>query len=293
MTSHLAVPRIVGLSLLAMASLVSTAYAGSVPGGGVYAGESQTPNGDQPRYPLSLRLSRTGGHIASLLIFHQSQPCASSGESLRGGSVVRGARVRRGGSFADTDSFRSVAGDGRTLQHSNSIRGRVGSRVAQGVYQEVITVLDASGNAVDTCDTGPMPFSARRGSRTYGGTARSSSPEDRGGYPLGLYLSRDRTRVSSLSIMWRANCGSAGALDRAIEHSAIRIRDDGRISRSGRLAFTRPNGATWSGKFTLSGRVGDRRASGTYRASVTRTTPSGVTFKCDTGNIRWSASRGP
>jgi hypothetical protein len=193
--------------------------------------------------------------------------------------------VRRGGTFAGTDRFSSVSDDGRRLEHRISLQGRVGSRVAKGTFREIITVLDASGNAVDRCDTGPTPFSARRGRRVYGGSTKP-------GHPLGLYLSRDRQRVSRFFIMWRAACERGGSLDRALEHSAIRIRGNGRIAKSGPIAFSTPDGTRYSGRFALSGRVGGRGASGIYRATVDGTTASGAEFTCDAGRFKWSASRG-
>jgi hypothetical protein len=196
-------------------------------------------------------------------------------------------RVHRGGNFGGTDSFRSVGDDGRTLDHRISLKGRVGSRVAKGTFRETITVLDASGNAVDRCESGPTPFSARRGPRVYGGSTRP-------GFPLAVHLSRDRRRVSRLFIMWRAACEepAGGSLDRALEHSALRIRGNGRIAKSGPIAFSTPNGTRYSGRFALSGRMGGRGASGVYRATVTGTTASGVEFTCDAGRFKWSASRG-
>jgi hypothetical protein len=196
-------------------------------------------------------------------------------------------RVRRGGNFGGTDRFRSVGDDGRTLEHRISLQGRVGSRVAKGAFREIITVLDASGNAVDRCDSGPTPFSARRGRRVYGG---STGP----GFPLAVHMSRDRQRVSRFFIMWRGACEEpgTGTLDRALEHSAVRIRGNGRIAKSGPIAFRTPNGTRYSGRFALSGRVGGRRASGIYRATVKATTASGVEFPCDPGRFKWSASRG-
>jgi hypothetical protein len=284
MTSHLTAPRYVGLSLLVIALVVPTASADFGPDGGVYAGQSKSPAGQQPGYPFSLRLSPTGKSVF-LRIFSWAQPCASSGESFR--TVTVASRpVRRRGNFGGSGTFNQVTDDGRKTQHRISLQGRVGSRVAKGVYREVITVLDASGNAIDTCDSGRTPFSARRGRRVYGG---STGPGD----TLGLYLSRDRQRVRNFSIMWSANCEpGSGVLDRALEHSAIRIRGGGRISKSGPIAFSTPNGTRYTGRFALSGKVRRRGASGTYRATVDGITASGVRFACDTGRFKWSALRG-
>jgi hypothetical protein len=283
---HLTAPRYVGLAFLVIGLMAPTASADFGPEGGVYGGRSTSPNGQQPRYPFALRLSRTGKQVASARIFYRAQPCASSGESFRAVTVARGMRVRRGGNFGGTDRFSSVSEDGRKLESRISLQGRLGSRVAKGIFRETITVLDASGNAVDRCDTGPTPFSARRGRRVYGG---STGP----GFPLALSLSRDRQRVSSLFIMWRAPCEpGSGALDRALQHSGIRIRDGGRISKAGRIAFSTPNGTRYSGRFALSGRVRRRGASGIYRAAVNGTTASGVEFRCNAGRFKWSASRG-
>jgi hypothetical protein len=276
-------PRYVGLSLLVIALVVPTASADFGPKGGVYAGQSRSPAGQQPRYPFTLRLSPTGKE-AVLRVFSWTQPCASLGEFFR--TVNLASRpVRRGGNFGGSGTFNSVTPDGRKLEHRVSIRGRVGSRVAKGIYREIITVFDASGNAVDRCDSGRTPFSARRERRVYGG---SSGP----GNPFGLTLNRDRKRVSSFFILLTADCDPGGVLDRALEHSAIRIRGGGRISKSGPIAFSTPNGTRYSGRFALSGRVRGRGASGIYRATVDGVTASGVRFECDTGRFKWSASRG-
>jgi hypothetical protein len=286
MTSRLTAARCLGLSLLLIALVVPTASADFGPAGGVYAGHSTSPNGQQPRYPFTLRLSPAGLYVASLRIPYWAQPCASSGESFRSVTVVRGVPVRPNGSIRSNGKFNSVTTDGRKTENRFSLRGRLGSRRARGVFREMITVFDASGNAVDTCDSGRTPFSARRGRGVYAG---STGP----GYTLGLSLSRDRRRVSSLFIMWGADCEpGSGILDRALEHSAIRIRRGGRISKAGPIAFSTPNGTRYSGRFALSGRVRPRGASGTYRATVNGITAAGVRFACDTGRFKWSGSRG-
>jgi hypothetical protein len=284
MTPHLTAPRYVGVSFLVIGLMAPTASADFGPEGGVYAGRSKSPGGQQPGYPFTLRLSPTGKE-AVLRVFSWTQPCASFGEFFR--TVNLASRpVRRSGNFEGSGTFNSVTADGRKLEHRVSIRGRVGSRVAKGIYREIITVFDASGNAVERCDSGRTPFSARRERRVYGG---SSGP----GNPFGLTLNRDRKRVSSFFILLTADCEpGSGVLDRALEHSAIRIRGGGRISKSGPIAFSTPNGTRYSGKFVLSGKVGRRGASGIYRATVNGTTASGVEFRCDTGRFKWSASRG-
>jgi hypothetical protein len=280
--SSLTAPRYVGLSFLVIALMAPTASADFGPKGGVYAGRSKSPAGQQPGYPLTLRLSPTGKQ-AVVRVFSWTQPCASLGEFFRTVNLTSGP-VRRGGSFAGSGTFNSVTADGRKLEHRVSIRGRLGSRVAKGVYREIITVFDASGNAVDRCDSGRTPFSARRGRRVYGGSTGQ-------GNPFGLTLSRDRQRVSSLFILWTADCEPGGILDRALEHSAIRIRRGGRLSKSGPITFSTPNGTRYTGRFVLSGKVRRRGASGTYRATVDGITASGVRFECDTGRFKWSALR--
>jgi hypothetical protein len=286
MTSHLTASRYVAFSFLVIALVVPTASADFGPEGGVYAGQSTSPNGQQPRYPFTLRLSPEGVFVASLRIFLWAQPCTSSGESFRSVTVARGLLVRPDGRINSNGTFNSTTEDGRKTETRFSLRGRLGSKGAKGVFRETVTVFDASGNAVDTCESGRTPFSARRGRRVYGG---STGP----GYTLGLSLSRDRQRVSRFFIMWGADCEpGSGRLDRALEHSAIRIRRGGRISKSGPIAFSTPNGTRYTGRFVLSGKVRRRGASGTYRATVDGITASGVRFECDTGRFKWSALRG-
>lgn len=269
-------------ALLCVPAVTGAAYG---PFGGVYAGHVTSNQGSQGLHPVELELTANGRSVKAFVTYWHTRPCAGSAGDFAGATVVNSAPVRRNGTFSSAVTFTEPNPDDRTqrLNHRAVLAGRVGAKRASGTYRDVITITNAAGSAVSTCDTGTASWSGRRGKGRFGGASAQEMP---------LAVSRTRSgKRASLFIQWRADCGGGTFLERALEHKGLRVRR-GKFSKSGGLSFTTDKGARVTGTFSITGRFSGRRVAGRYTVNATGTSTSGQQFSCKLDRMPYKATRG-
>ena len=58
------------------------------------------------------------------------------------------------------------------------------------------------------------------------------------------------------------------------------------------IPITLEDGSIAQGQYVVRGRVRGEKASGSFRAYGSRIRPDGTKVACDTGSVRWTATRG-
>jgi hypothetical protein len=90
-----------------------------------------------------------------------------------------------------------------------------------------------------------------------------------------------------------AKCGSTNHHTNSFEHSNIDLSRDGEFSVSRKFSYKSATATTtYRGRFTLRGKLGGNRGSGTYRVRFRAVLADGSELPCDTGRRKWSASQG-
>jgi hypothetical protein len=259
----------------------TTAGVRAVPPGGVYGGRSMQD------HPMSLRLTRVGNRLRDVFFRVDADMCNTAPAAysmalhLQSGPSVA---VRADGGFADTRHANGMTEAGSETDFEVALRGTVGGSKATGTIRVSGTVSDPMGDVVDRCDSGTVRWTLHRGSAYGGATADERA--------LSIRPDRDRKRLRSFFIDLRVVCDATAFLY-SLEHLGVALRRDGSFSKHGLSGLPRlgPAGSSVSGQFWLRGRLGARRASGTYRAIGTARTTDGTTLSCDTGVVRWTARR--
>ncbi|HEX6715122.1 MAG TPA: hypothetical protein VF066_17155, partial [Thermoleophilaceae bacterium] len=166
------------------------------------------------------------------------------------------------------------------------LKGNVGRDRASGTMRLSGAVRDAGGNETDRCDSGLLHWSLRRA--TYGGRLDTASHGS-----LTIRLDSKRQSIKSFLIDFPIVCGST-TYRFTLDHLNIPVGRGGGFSRRGvsGLRLKGPDGSTVSGRYTLRGKVGPRRASGTYRAIGSVRFRDGGMARCDSRTIPWTAVRG-
>jgi len=241
---------------------------------------------------MSLRLTRGGKRLRSLFVHVDAGTCSLS--PTRGYSMQlhldsrHAVRVRADGSFADRGRFRGQTQAGDKVDFKVAMKGRLGRTRARGTVRVFGPVQDASGNLIDRCDSGVVRWRLRRG-RVYGGATDNGD-----GGAVSIRLRRDGTRIKSFFIDLQFPCDDSTDPLLSLNHLSVAVRRDGSFSKHGLsgIPLKIPGGSTVSGQFSLRGRLGRRRAHGSYRAFGTVRRADGSTLHCDSGAVRWSARRG-
>jgi hypothetical protein len=274
-------------ALLAALVLATAAVAAYGPDGAVYGGKITTNQGKQAVHPFSLSLTANGKRVKALTLYWHTKTCTVAATDYAGALTAKNTAIQRNGRFSAAFTFSEPNPDNQSqrLSHRVEYQGKVGPRRAAGTYRDVITIVEPTGNAVGTCDTGTVNWSGSRGRRHYGG-------ETLGSQFLPVSITRRGSKISSFFIQWKADCGGGTFLERAVNHRGIAVNRRGRFSKSGSLSFTTDKGANVTGTFSLSGRFNGRKVSGRYTVNATGTSTTGQKFNCSISGLRYGARRG-
>src|SRR4051794_2113018 len=225
----------------------------------VYAG--RTSQG----HPLMLAVER--GHVAALS--GEIDVRCDSGRTISIDLYFRakpkrpGERIRRDGSFGRTEPFTGTASTGEKLNFSGTLRGRLGRK--RGTARDRVSgpVTDAAGNTTDHCDSGAITWRLTRGS-SYGGDLHTAAHG-----PLTIQLARGGRSIKSFLVAFMVHCDNGQDYRFTIEHLAVPVGRRGRFAKRGMTAvpLRGPDNSTISGHYRLTGKLGARTASGTYRAT--------------------------
>ena len=205
-----------------------------------------------------------------------------------GDHVVAPAKLRRTGRF-DASGVGSVglSGGGSAVM-TERLAGRVrrdGS--ASGTYIAGIAVVDAGGNQLTTCDTGPIKWQAKsRKGVVYVGTTSA-------GPPVVLTLTAPRNAVQELDIGWAAMCTNGGAVLIPDSLTDFRITN-GSFGDTFQQVFPLDGGGSMTFDYDLAGVVASRtRSTGNLSVKMTETDAAGaVQAVCDAGRSSWTVRSG-
>lgn len=130
----------------------------------------------------------------------------------------------------------------------------------------------------------------------YGGKVTSNAGHQ-SRHPMELELTANGKRIKAFVTYWhtRPCAGTGGDFAGATTVNRAPLKRSGAFSNTVRFSEPNPDDRTQrlNHEVTLSGRVGKRGASGSYRDVIRVTAASGATLTtCDTGTVRWSARRG-
>jgi hypothetical protein len=160
------------------------------------------------------------------------------------------------------------------------LRGSVRNGRGRGTLSVTIVVTENATGAKRTCRSGKLRWTAVSSP----GTIFAGTTSD--GRPIVLQRSRDGRQVDALWVSFYAACQEAGG-GFAIAEELLDFP-----LRSGVFGdqWTYEPDKTISALYSLRGRVGAARASGTLRVVVTTKDETGaVTDTCDTTELSWSA----
>jgi hypothetical protein len=239
-------------------------------------------------HPMSLRLTRDGNRLRDVFVHVDADICSSSGVAIHQLALHLLSRptigVRSDGSFADRRHVNGITQDGRTGAFAVALKGKVGKTKAAGTFHVSGALSDSDGTVVDRCESGEVRWTLRR-ANVYGG----ATADDRA---LSIRVNRSRTRLKSFFIDFPVVCNSR-IYYFSLEHRGVAVRRHGNFAKHGLSGLQLPGlqGSSVSGQYWLRGKLGARRAHGTYRAVGTTRLTDGTTLTCDTGLMRWSARR--
>ena len=256
---------------------------------------------------VSLRV-RTGGRFdAHATLVTECTP--RFGDKLNENIAVRNVRLSDAGRYHSTTSFTEDIAPGESLIGGLHAEGTIsyGARVlagglARGIVRVRSTYSDpASGAEVSRCDTGRIPWSARRpppdaGSGTPAlqpGILRGATRQDE---PFLMRVIRRGRLVARAGLTVRATCPSAVGVPLDVVAHRVRVRR-GRFGATDTFSrqFTTSEGeaVVESYSWELRGRFGQSGARGTFELhGVVRRQGDGETVgSCDTGTVRWRAAR--
>jgi len=259
------------LSALAAASLALTAAAPAAA-----ATPATIYGGTLPDdAPFALRFAKDGRTPKSLLA-HVETTCDDGQHRILSGSdaLPRTRLSKRGALRADlTGSAEFSGGTGAVTER---LRGSVRDGRGRGTLSVTIVLTDTATGAKQTCRSGKLRWTAvSRPGVVFAGTTSD-------GRPIVLRRSRDGGQIDALWVSYNAACQGGGGF--AIGEELVDFP-----LRSGVFGdtWTYEPDETISVQYSLRGRVGAARASGTLRVAVTVTGNEPDT--CDTTQLSWSA----
>lgn len=265
------------------------------PAGTIFGGVTSQGN------PVALIRSRDQ-LTAVRLLMHVDMRCANGSRAVFSGPmpfktgvpgvVNEGENVLIGNRISPTGRLR-VEGLGSadygpdTGALTDELNARLSGSRLRGTLRIRATVINrATGTRTTTCTSGFVRLAARVApGRIFAGLTSHR-------HPVVVRLSADRRTVSDFFITWGANCQptSGGFL---LGHRLVNFP----IAAGGRFGDdfetdpqTTPAGNRQAFRFSLRGRVGRKRATGTLAATLTESDPSGTTTAtCVRRAHRWSA----
>jgi hypothetical protein len=168
------------------------------------------------------------------------------------------------------------------------VSGKLKPKRASGTLSATVKIADkATGAEITSCQTKQTWVASRSPGIILGG--RTSQGE-----PLVVRLNTARTRVSDVITVWRAPCAPSGGYFRVPGHFVNfplkrtggfgnPFSDDAPIDAGGKRHWD----------YSVSGRVGKAKATGTLAVKVSDNDAAGTSVDvCDTGRVSWKATTG-
>ncbi len=167
--------------------------------------------------------------------------------------------------------------------------GKLKPKNASGTLSAIVKIVDkATGNAVTSCQTGTLRWTAARDPGfVYGGTTSQ-------GEPIVVRLDQQRKRVNDLLFTWRAGCTPSNGFFRIPEHfGGFPVKGNGSFGNPISDDYPLTEGGKRNFTYQIAGRVGKPSIKGTLQVKVTETDPAGAPVDgCDSGTVTWKAATG-
>lgn len=278
--------------LLSVAATAALAIAPAAASAAVYGGS--TSRGA----PIAITLAKSGK--LKKIAIDWIAPCRSDQSFPFGGvlesvakrpSVIRpGANPLIGaikkGRLNATALGSATLSDDLSAMIVQTVRGKLKRTVASGTWSAQVTVVDAAGNPVDTCETGTIRWSASRGPTVYGGSTTQ-------GEPVVVRTTKSRARIADFSFGWGASCSAGGYAWFFEDFGNFPLTDAGAFGDQWTNDYPYSDG---SGKnsyaYTIKGTLQKGRGSGTLSVVRTATDSTGATTStCNTNTVRWSVTQ--
>jgi hypothetical protein len=303
------VPRANGIAaaaavLLSLSGLVARPATALPPGrSGLYGGGAV---GDYLQF-ASLRVMPGGTFTAHATLVTRCSP--RFGDQLTESISVRNVRLDAGGRYSATTGFTDRVDQGVPLTGGMFAEGTISfsARVlAGGLARGTVRVRtdysrSEGGSVVSHCDTGPIPWTARRPRPDAGtgrstlqpGTHRGTTGQDE---PFVMRVTRRGRLVRRAGLTVRVDCVSAIGLPLDVVARRVRVRR-GRFGAAGGFTrpYTNPDGTEVVERYRweLHGRFGRRGARGTFELTgVVRRRDDGTRVgSCASGELAWLAER--
>lgn len=190
------------------------------------------------------------------------------------------------GRFSGTQLMTRYTGD-LSVGIFVEVSGRITRKRASGTMHAHVTMLDASGETQDGCDSGTVRWTATRApGRIFGGKTSQEQP-------VVVRLDRSGRKVSNLMIGWGSEqCVPEGYLSFGESFVNFPLRSR-RFGEAFTETYDLEDGSKRNFAYDVAGTVSRSAASGSLRVKVAQTDPAGAqTLSCDTGAVSWRALTG-
>jgi hypothetical protein len=189
------------------------------------------------------------------------------------------------GRFAGTQLAGMSLGD-QTAAISVDLSGRLRGSGGSGKLVAAVTIFDAAGAEVDSCDTSMSWSATRAAGRVFGG---QTSQE----HPVVVRLDRKRKKVSDVIVGWQSStCEPPDNFFRfPLGFRNLRVRAS---KFGGTFDESQPmdDGSNFSFGYELAGSLAKRSVRGSLKVSVTGTDAAGATILTCSGDVTWKAATG-
>jgi hypothetical protein len=260
---------------------------------GVYGG---TTSDDEP---IVITTDAKGNKLRSAVVAWRA-PC-TSGRGFRMAISLRPVRAEPGfspepqdlvvsrnakGRFAGTQlAAVSLVGDA-TAGISVDLSGRLRGSRASGKLVAAVTISDAAGTQVDSCDTSLSWSASRAAGRVFGGRTSQDNP-------IVVRLDRKRKTVSDLIVGWESSaCEPPDDFFRfPIGFTNLRVRAS-KFGGTFDEFVPMDDGTNLTFGYKLAGSLARRSVRGSLKVSVTGTDAAGATTLTCSGDVTWKAATG-
>lgn len=260
---------------------------------GVYGGSTSDDE------PIVITTDAKGKKLRSAVIAWRA-PCAS-GRGFRMAISLRAVEAEPGfspgpqylavsrnakGRFAGTQlAAMRLIGDA-TAGISVDLSGRLRASRASGRLVAAVTITDASGTQVDSCDTSLSWSASRAPGRVFGGR---TSQDD----PVVVRLDRKRKTVTDLIVGWESSACEPpdNFFQFPIGFTNLRVRAS-KFGGAFDESVPMDDGTNLTFGYELAGSLARRSVRGSLKVSVTGTDAAGATTLTCSGDVTWKASTG-
>jgi hypothetical protein len=270
---------------VALAGAPSAWAASAVYGGSARGGEAIVVQADRHAAKVKSLVVAWDANCDSGKILANSDVLSVGGVATSGLQMSRNRRGR----FAGTQTSSASLGANGTALMVVSLRGTLRPTRASGTIAAVVKIVDQTGNQLDSCKSGTLPWWASRAAgRVYAG---STSQQE----PVVVKLNRKRRKATDVLIGWHtATCTPPDQFLSFGEHfDNFPLSARGAFGGSFTQSFPMDGGGKIDFSYQLNGSIGKRQGHGTFRVNATATDGTGATaLTCDSAPISWKAVTG-